>query len=138
VKRYVGILRLLIVVWCLAHLVDLTPYGAGYTVDDLPKQTFTNPLWSGADPYVIFADGFYYFTFCDGDKRIYVTKSKTLTDRGEIRLVYTFPDGQWNSHLVWGPAALFRWDDGRWYIYYCAAWGCSLIEKGTSWTPSPG
>lgn len=86
-------------------------------------KQFSNPLWEGADPYVIVHDGTYYFTHCDGHNKIYVSKSSTLKDKGELKLVYEFPQGKWNSSLVWGPAALFKWDDGKWYMFYCAADG---------------
>ncbi len=87
---------------------------------------FSNPLWEGADPYVIRHDGRYLFTHCDGHNSIYVSESQTLADRGPMTLAYRFPAGQWNSSLVWGPAALFRWEDGRWYMLYCAADGPDL------------
>lgn len=80
--------------------------------------TYTNPLWGGADPYVKLIDGYYYFTACDGINTIYVARSTSLINPGPWIPVYTFPAGRWNSWECWGPAALFKWDDGNFYIYY--------------------
>jgi GH43 family beta-xylosidase len=65
-------------------------------------------------------DGYYYFTKCNGVDKIYAARSTSLINPGPFACVYTFPAGQWNSKECWGPAALFKWTDGSFYIYYCA------------------
>jgi GH43 family beta-xylosidase len=85
--------------------------------------TFSNPLASGADPWVVQKDGFYYLVQSDGGG-IVVYKSARLTDvlaggpnRTAVR-VWTPPSSGWNQANVWAPE--LQYVDGRWYIYYAA------------------
>lgn len=87
---------------------------------------YSNPRRAEADPYVYTYDGWYYYAYPDTDNKIYLSKSQSLLYIGERQLVYEFPPGEWNSHMNWGPAAIFRWDDGNWYIIYCAADGYDI------------
>lgn len=84
---------------------------------DASSTTYQNALYNGADPAVIKDGSYYYFAHADGNNKIYISKSKTLADRGTNKLVYEFPSGQWNSKEQWGPNALFKWN-GDWYLYY--------------------
>jgi GH43 family beta-xylosidase len=93
------------------------------------RRTYINPLYGGADPYVVRDRGYYYRTFSDGVNNLYVSKSRSMIDRGKIVRVHTFPAGQWNSTMLWGPFALVRWDDGRYYIFYCAARDLGDFQK---------
>jgi GH43 family beta-xylosidase len=85
--------------------------------------TFTNPVASGADPWVEYRDGYYYMaqsTNADGQpSSIWVYRSRKLTDpmRDSVR-VWTSPASGWNQTHVWAPE--IRFVDGRWYIYYAA------------------
>jgi len=83
---------------------------------------FTNPIVTSrdaADPWMIYQDGYYYFTFTAGD-HIEVWKSSTITDidRGTKVTV-------WQHHIsgreccnVWAPELHFL--NGKWYIYFAA------------------
>jgi len=93
-----------------------------------PKKFFS-PLYEGADPYVIREGKSYYTTFSDGFNRLYVAKSPSLLHRRRVELVHTFPPGGWNSSELWGPFALIRWDDGRWYLFYCASDGNNVNHR---------
>ena len=90
---------------------------------------FQNPINGAVDPFIIKDGNFYYHVLCDGYNRIYIGKSQTITDPGTMRLVYEFPAGQWNSYECWGPASLFKWTDGKWYIYYCASNGSNVNHR---------
>jgi GH43 family beta-xylosidase len=86
--------------------------------------TFTNPVASGADPWVEFRDGHYYMAQSknpgDGQRStIWVFRSRKLTDpmRDSVK-VWTSPETGWNQTHVWAPE--IRFVDGRWYIYYAA------------------
>lgn len=84
--------------------------------------TFTDPIVTSrdaADPWMIYHDGYYYFTFTAGD-HIEIWKSQTITgvDRGTKVTV-------WRRHAsgpeccnVWAPELHFI--NGRWYIYFAA------------------
>ncbi|MFK9090119.1 family 43 glycosylhydrolase [Bacillus salipaludis] len=82
------------------------------------SDKFSNPLYQGQDPFVTYKDGFYYFVSSsnlDSNNKIYVSKSRTLTDQGEKIMVY---DSQGTQTRIFAPEIFFF--DGKWYIYYCA------------------
>lgn len=82
-----------------------------------PCGTFTNPIKDGADPWVFKKDGYYYF--CESKNGgIYVSKSKSLIDPGEGKLVWKQPEEGWNQTNLWAPE--LHWLNGKWYIYYAA------------------
>ncbi len=91
--------------------------------------TFQNPLWGGADPYAVLINGTYYYVGCNGDDQIWIGRSSALYPYVDYKPVYTFPEGQWNSKEVWGPAALFQWNDGRLYMYYTADNGDNVNHR---------
>ncbi|WP_408011284.1 family 43 glycosylhydrolase [Pseudalkalibacillus sp. A8] len=79
---------------------------------------FNNPLYQGQDPFVTYKDGFYYFVSSsnlDSNNKIYVSKSRTLTDQGEKVMVY---DSKGTETRIFAPEIFYF--DGKWYIYYCA------------------
>lgn len=82
--------------------------------------TFQNPIIkSGADPWVIQHNGFYYYCF-SGDGGIGVTKSKKLQDigNGERKIVWKPPPNTPYSHEIWAPE--LHLIHGKWYIYFAA------------------
>ena len=83
--------------------------------------TFTNPLYKGADPYVVRHDGWYFLCQAGPGGRIEVWRSRTLTRRGECRVVWTPPRTGWNRAQIWAPELHLL--DGRWHIYYAASNG---------------
>ena len=86
----------------------------------IPEQTFTNPLLpSGADPWNIYKDGFYYYTQTMGD-RIVLWKTKDLTQlkTAEKKTVWVPPKDTTHSKQLWAPEMHFIND--KWYIYYAA------------------
>lgn len=132
-----------VTVVAVAAVLLLSPFGSGtnngttnnggdavVAGDRSTMGKFSNALWEAPDPYTILVDGYYYTTYANSGNKIVVTKSDTLLSRGEPKVVYEFPSGQWNSCAVWGPEALFQWDDGRWYLYYCAMPGDNLDVYG--------
>jgi len=83
---------------------------------------FTNPLYQGQDPFITQKDGFYYLVSSSNDDsecKIYVSKSQTLTDQGEKKLVM---DMEGKQRRIFAPELFFLNDEdgGHWYIYYCA------------------
>lgn len=83
---------------------------------------FTNPLYQGQDPFITQKDGFYYLVSSSNDDsecKIYVSKSQTLTDQGEKKLVMDMAGKQ---RRIFAPELFFLNDEegGHWYIYYCA------------------
>lgn len=84
-------------------------------------QTFTNPLYRGADPWVVRHGGWYYSCNATARNAIEVWRSRTLTERGERQTVWTPPHRGWNRAEVWAPELHFL--HGRWHIYYAASNG---------------
>jgi GH43 family beta-xylosidase len=83
--------------------------------------SFANPIYEGADPWVIRKDGRYYLCRSEGDQGISVWVSDRLTDPGVKRIVWEAPEHGWNSSQVWAPELHYL--DGKWYIYYAASDG---------------
>lgn len=82
--------------------------------------TFTNPLLSsGADPWAIYHNGYYYYTNTLGN-RIALWKTKALTALKDVtpKTVWTPPAVGPNSKSIWAPELHFL--DNKWYIYYTA------------------
>lgn len=81
---------------------------------------FTNPLLpSGADPWVIYKDGYYYYTNSLGN-RLAIWKTKDITDlrNAEKKAIWTPPKGKAYSYDVWAPELHFI--NGKWYMYFAA------------------
>ena len=89
--------------------------------------TFKNPIVStcnAGDPWVIFREGFYYFTATlDPDGGLWVWKSRTLTgmDGAEKVKVWTAHPGGMQSRQIWAPELHYL--RGNWSLYYCASDG---------------
>lgn len=84
------------------------------------QDTFTNPLLpSGADPWVTYKDGFYYYTHTQGD-RLTIWKARDITNlkNAESKTVWTAPETGLDSEHIWALEIHFL--NGKWYIYYAA------------------
>lgn len=81
--------------------------------------TFHNPVFgTGADPSVVYSNGWYYLVQSDGD--IHVTRSRTLTGLGSGTAVTVWrhaPSGALCCN-IWAPELLLL--NGKWYIYFAA------------------
>lgn len=84
------------------------------------KPTFTNPLLAaGADPWVIFKDGYYYYTHTTGQNlTLWRTEDFTHLDQAEKKIVWTPPASGPNSKDIWAPELHYL--AGKWYLYYTA------------------
>lgn len=107
-----------------------------YTIRFYGPDAFKNPLVNfGADPYVIYQDGYYYYIRVNHDTSIWVSKSQELNRIGQVepKQVYTPSEGEPSVEL-WAPEIHFI--DGKWYIYYTAGGGADhrmyVLESNTS------
>lgn len=83
-------------------------------------QTFTNPLLpSGADPWSIYKDGYYYYTQSMQSKLV-IWKTKNLADlkTAEKKTIFLPPAGKAYSKELWAPEIHFI--NGKWYVYFAA------------------
>lgn len=91
--------------------------------------TFTNPLLpSGADPWVIHRDGFYYYMHTTG-KNLTVWRTRNLADlmTAEKKIVWTPAATGPASHEIWAPELHYL--RGRWYIYFSADAGSNASHR---------
>jgi GH43 family beta-xylosidase len=84
------------------------------------NETFTNPLFpSGADPWIILKDGYYYYTNTSGS-RLNLRKAKNLVELklSEQKTIWIPPSGTSYSKEIWAPELHFI--QGKWYMYFAA------------------
>ncbi len=83
-------------------------------------QTFKNPLLpSGADPWSIYKDGFYYYTHTMQDKLvIWKTKNLAELNSAERKTIFVPPNGTAYAKQLWAPEIHHIGD--KWYVYFAA------------------
>ena len=98
----------------------------GYTQK---ATTFTNPLLSsGADPWCIYKDGFYYYTHTTGRNiTLWKTKSIATLNDAEKKEVFVPPANTPYSKELWAPEIHFL--KGKWYIYFAADSGKNIDHR---------
>ena len=84
------------------------------------QRFFTNPLLaSGADPWIIEKNGYYYFTHTTGHNLvIYKTKNLDELPQATRVVAWTPPDSTNWSRQIWAPELHFI--RGKWYFYFAA------------------
>lgn len=83
-------------------------------------RTFSNPIVApGADAWIVFQGGWYWFTATAGD-RIDIRKSRTLAGLHEATpvTIWRAPATGPTSRNIWAPE--FHWVSNRWYVYFTA------------------
>jgi len=96
-------------------LLGFIPFG-GF----LFGQTFTNPLLpSGADPWSIYKNGYYYYTHTMQDS-IVIWKTTSLAKLGtaERKTIFIPELGKPYSKELWAPEIHFI--NNKWYVYFAA------------------
>jgi GH43 family beta-xylosidase len=81
------------------------------------KGTFKNPVWDGADPWMVKQGNEYIYCF-SADNGIVVSRSEVMTKPGEKKRIWSAPPSGWNRSNIWAPEIHFI--DGHWYVYYAA------------------
>jgi GH43 family beta-xylosidase len=83
-------------------------------------KTFTNPILpTGPDPWVIYKDGYYYYTNSTGENLV-IWKTKSVVDlKNALRtVVWTPPTGTSYSKELWAPELHYL--QHKWYMYFAA------------------
>lgn len=98
------------------YIIFLSP--ACFAQDN--SGTFTNPLLpSGADPWVIRQDGYYYYMQTMPNRLvIWKTKNPAGLPKAEKKTIWEAVPGTPYSHDIWAPELHFI--KGRWYVYFAA------------------
>ncbi len=83
-------------------------------------QGMVNPIFKGADPWVMYDDGYYYYSGGCPKASICVTRARTIEGLAAAphNVVWSPPISGPNRADVWAPE--IHKVDGKWYIYYCA------------------
>ncbi len=84
------------------------------------KPGFTNPVWDGADPWMVKKDNDYVYCHSINNslRAIAVYRSSRLTKREEKKIIWTAPASGWNKSCIWAPEIHFI--EGHWYVYFAA------------------
>lgn len=90
------------------------------SIPGFSQATFTNPLLpSGADPWSIYKDGYYYYTNTLGDRiDIWKTKSIANLKNAERKTIWRPPVNAMYSKEIWAPEIHFL--NNKWYVYFAA------------------
>lgn len=83
-------------------------------------QTFTNPILpSGADPFCVFVDGYYYYTQTRGNRiDLWKTKDLSRLATAERKTIWNPPKHKMYSKNIWAPEIHYL--EGKWYVYFAA------------------
>lgn len=84
------------------------------------NKTFTNPILpTGPDPWVIYKDGYYYYTNSTG-RNLVIWKTKSVVDMKNAlrKVVWTPPAGKNYSKELWAPEIHYL--NHKWYMYFAA------------------
>ncbi|BBE17786.1 alpha-L-arabinofuranosidase II precursor [Aquipluma nitroreducens] len=110
--------KLKTLIFAMLAFVSFGRCSAKEPVQDIKtKRTFTNPVWDGADPWMV-KQGEDYIYCWSSNNSINVSRSAKMTKRGEVKKVWQAPSTGWNRACVWAPEIHFI--QGRWYVYYAA------------------
>jgi len=84
------------------------------------NKSFTNPLLpSGADPWCIYKNGYYYYTNSEGDMlSIWKTKSMADLKTAVKKTIWLPPQNTNHSKELWAPELHFI--SNKWYMYFAA------------------
>ncbi|MDB5130586.1 MAG: glycosyl hydrolase family 43 [Mucilaginibacter sp.] len=92
-------------------------------------KTFTNPILpSGADPWITYKDGYYYYTNTLGDSLV-IWKTKDIADlrNSPKKTIWIPPAGKSYSRELWAPEVHFI--DNKWYMYFAADDGRNINHR---------
>ncbi len=96
-------------------------------IASVPAATFQNPIISsGADPWVLFKDGFYYYTQTTGGG-VKVRKASEILKLPGASAVNVFTPAAPNNKNVWAPELHFL--QGKWYTYFAADDGTNANHR---------
>jgi len=109
--------------------ISIRPVAPDAAIEPRPalKRTFANPIAPGADPCVVWHEGFYYWCASENDAAVVVCRSERLTIPGEKIVVWSAPSCGPHRGEIWAPE-LHRLD-GKWYIYVAASNGCNASHR---------
>jgi GH43 family beta-xylosidase len=129
-KISIRISAVLIIAACCSLLFPFCKKNSSTPLPPNPPggKTFTSPIISGSDPWIIKKDSFYYYQHTVGN-RILIWKTKAVSKLGAVTgtEIFKAPAGAANAENVWAPELHFL--DGKWYVYYTAGSGADVTQR---------
>ncbi|MGX5689085.1 glycoside hydrolase family 43 protein [Arcticibacter tournemirensis] len=90
--------------------------------------TFTNPLLSGADPWIIKSEGTYYYTYTQGGSIVvYLTEKVSELGKASPVTLWRPASGTSYSKNLWAPE--LHKINGKWYVYFAADNGTNANHR---------
>jgi GH43 family beta-xylosidase len=108
-------------------LAPTAPAVASFPRRPVAPSTFANPVAVGADPWVIYHEGWYYWCLSVNMRGVAIHRSPTLTQLGELVSLWYPPAAGPHCAEIWAPE-LHRLD-GRWYVYVAASDGNNATHR---------
>jgi len=97
-------------------------------IEPVEETSFTNPLITGADPFVYKEGDTYYYMHTVGNAvRLWETSNLEDLASASSKEVFRPTEGAPNSRNVWAPE-IFKLE-GKWYIYYTAGDGDDINQR---------
>lgn len=91
-------------------------------------KTFTNPLQTGADPWVYQKNGLYYYMQTVGSRvDIWKTANMSQLASAQRTTIFTPPATGSNIKNVWAPELHYL--NNKWYVYYTAGAGPDSTQR---------
>jgi GH43 family beta-xylosidase len=105
---------------CLALLLGASAYAS---------STFTNPLLpSGPDPWVLYDNGFYYYTNTTGNNiTLWRTRDITNLRNADKKVIWIPPPHRAYSYQLWAPE--LHKVKNKWYVYFTADAGTNPSHR---------
>lgn len=101
-----------------AELLDWYRTAVPAKVATKKERQFTNPIFEGADPWIVQHDGKYIACLSDANQSIAIHISDDLTTLGPKHIVWEAPETGPYSREIWAPELHHL--DNRWYVYFAA------------------
>lgn len=116
---------------CCTLAVDAQRQGITFAAQGgrASSETFTNPLLpSGADPWSIYHEGYYYYMHTTGIN-LTIWKATSIADlkTAKKKIVWTPPPTGPYSKDIWAPELHYL--QGKWYIYFAADAGSNESHR---------
>ena len=128
-KIETGVLRSSACLLAFALTAFLFGCARGSPAESPVESMFTNPvLPRGADPWVFYRDGFYYYMHTTA-RNLTVWKTPSIPDlrNAERKVVWQPPANGPYSKDIWAPEIHFL--EGKWYIYFAADDGRNATHR---------
>jgi GH43 family beta-xylosidase len=114
----INLLKSIVVIVLLSVSVSCSDNESKKVNESKEKTTFKNPLYDGADPWMIKHNNLYYTCYSEGNT-ILVSESRFMTIKEKDKIVFTGTSQREKLYNLWAPELHFI--DEKWYVYYAGS-----------------